>query len=197
MSAWSPPGGLAPATLAIVAITAATVVGQHLAPSLLTALDASRPEIWHGQVWRLLTGTLVHGLGFPQLAVNMAALLVFGPRLERALGGWRFAAGYFAAGGLTWLTVLAITDPSFVGAGASPAVFAVMGAGVPVGLRPGGDRRWAALSAAAVAAGLALGLAVVPLFGVDVLYAHLYGAAIGLLGGAAARRSDRDARVGE
>ena len=68
-------------------------------------------------------------------------------------------------------------------AGASAAVFAVMGAGVTLGLGRSGDRRWAVLSAAAVAAGLGLGVLLVPVFGSDVLYAHVYGSTFGLLGG--------------
>lgn len=174
---------LAPATVFVVALTSATVLVQIVRPGLVEALGASWPEIAQGQVWRLFTGTLVHGLGIPQLAVNMAALAVFGPGVERAIGGWRFTVAYFCAGGLVWLAVLLTIDRTFVGAGASAAVFAVMGAGVPLGLGQGGDRRWAALSAAAVAAGLGLGVVLVPVFGSDVLYAHVYGSAIGLLGG--------------
>src|SRR5690348_5808919 len=152
-------------------------------PGLVTALGASWPDIARGQVWRLLTGSLVHGLGARQLVVNMAALIVFGPVVERTIGSWRFAVAYFCAGGLVWLAVFATIDRTFVGAGASAAVFAVMGAGVTLGLGRGGDRRWAVLSAAAVAAGLGLGVLLVPVFGSDVLYAHVYGSTFGLLGG--------------
>jgi membrane associated rhomboid family serine protease len=177
----------APATLAIVALTSAVVVAQLAAPSLVTALGASWPEIAHGQVWRLVTGSLVHGLGVAQLVVNMAAFIVFGPPLERAIGRRRFVALYFGGGALVWLLVLTITDRAFTGAGASASVFAVMAAGVPVGLRqPGGRWGWAALSAAAVVAGLVLGVLLVPVFGRDVLVAHVYGTAIGLVAGALA-----------
>src|SRR5262249_61655227 len=96
-------GRLVPATLIVVALTTATVIGQMAVPGLVTALGASWPDIARGQVWRLVTGSLVHGLGVPQLVVNMAALVVFGPVVERAVGSWRFAVAYFCAGGLVWL----------------------------------------------------------------------------------------------
>jgi membrane associated rhomboid family serine protease len=58
-------------------LTSAVVAAQ------LPALGASRPEIAHGQVWRLVTGSLVHGLGVPQLAVNMAAFVLGGALVTR------------------------------------------------------------------------------------------------------------------
>ncbi len=48
-------------------------------------------QIWDSQVWRPFTTTLLHG-GLLHLAMNLSALIGFGPVLENRLGSYRYLA---------------------------------------------------------------------------------------------------------
>jgi membrane associated rhomboid family serine protease len=79
-----------------------------------------------GQWWRLFTAAFLH-IGPVHLLLNMLALLVFGSELERQLGRWRYLALYLlsALGGATAIQVLG--EPGGAVAGASTAIYGVMG----------------------------------------------------------------------
>ena len=80
-----------------------------------------------GEPWRLLTAAFLH-IGLLHLALNMLALLVFGSELERQLGRWRYLALYLVAalGGSTAIQLLG--DPLRPVAGASTAIYGLLGA---------------------------------------------------------------------
>lgn len=79
----------------------------------------------HHEYYRLLTAAFTH-IGPLHLAMNMFALYVMGPGLERLLGWWRFLAVYLLAaiGG----SVAILFFDSRGGAGASGAIFGLFGA---------------------------------------------------------------------
>jgi rhomboid protease GluP len=85
----------------------------------------------HGEWWRLLAATFLH-FGYAHLALNMAALAVLGPFVERMLGHWRTLALYLAAGVGSSAMVLFITTAGWVDErmliGASGAIFGLVGA---------------------------------------------------------------------
>ncbi len=84
----------------------------------------------HGQLWRLVTAGFLHD-NFIHIAFNMWVLYVFGSMLEPAIGGIKLAVVYFVsllAGSLVAL----ITTPHSLTAGASGAIFGVMGAVVVI-----------------------------------------------------------------
>jgi membrane associated rhomboid family serine protease len=86
-----------------------------------------------GDWYRLLTsaftapGTSLGGLGFLDIALNMWALIIVGPQLERVLGRSRFLGIYLlsAIGGSVLYFYMAPYHPA---AGASGAIFGLFGA---------------------------------------------------------------------
>lgn len=87
--------------------------------------------VWSGDWWRPLTAGFLH-IGPIHLLFNMLALYVLGRDLESVLGHLRFVAVYLTAllGGSA--AVLVFYSPSDAVAGASGAVFGLMGALVVV-----------------------------------------------------------------
>ena len=81
--------------------------------------------IIQGQFWRLVTPMFLHG-SILHIALNMYALMIFGPGLERYYGHWRYLALYlvsgFAGNVASFLFSLA---PSL---GSSTAIFGLLGA---------------------------------------------------------------------
>jgi membrane associated rhomboid family serine protease len=80
-----------------------------------------------GEWWRVFTGAFLH-IGPVHLVFNMLALLVFGSELERQLGRWRYLSVYLlsALGGAA--AVQLFGDPRVPVAGASGAIFGLLGA---------------------------------------------------------------------
>lgn len=89
------------------------------------------PGVAEGGIWRLLTAAFVHN-GFLHIAFNMYALYVFGPVLEAALGRLRFVALYLMSAVASSAFVYAVVDRSVPTAGASGAIFGLLGAAVVV-----------------------------------------------------------------
>jgi membrane associated rhomboid family serine protease len=84
------------------------------------------PGVADGDVWRLVTSGFLHW-GLFHIATNMYALYWLGRMLEPGLGHVRFAALYFAsllAGSFGALVV----NPNALTAGASGAIFGLLGA---------------------------------------------------------------------
>lgn len=82
-----------------------------------------------GEFYRLFTSTFMH-FGIEHLAQNMLILLLIGPRLERMIGGVRYLVVYIGSGLAAAAASLYFTlaaDPYTVSAGASGAIFGVMG----------------------------------------------------------------------
>jgi membrane associated rhomboid family serine protease len=84
------------------------------------------PEVLDGQWWRMFTSGFLH-FGLTHLAVNMWSLWVIGKDFERVLGRRRFLAVYLVSllGGS--LSALVFSAPNSQVAGASGAVFGLMG----------------------------------------------------------------------
>lgn len=110
---------------ALTAVQAGSVGANHTAPlfddfALWPILAAG------GQWWRLISSGFLH-IGLIHLAMNMIALWVIGRDLELLLGRLRFAAVYFLSllGGST--AVFMFGDALQSVAGASGAVYGLMG----------------------------------------------------------------------
>ncbi len=99
-------GGLARRAYVTWGLIAASVVmfvvevlaGGSTDEATLVKLGAvSVPLVVQGEIWRLLASTFLH-YGFLHLALNMVGLYLFGPFVERFLGGWRYLTVYLLAG---------------------------------------------------------------------------------------------------
>jgi membrane associated rhomboid family serine protease len=80
-----------------------------------------------GEWWRVFTAAFLH-VGPVHLVLNMLALLVFGSELERTLGRWRYLTLYLlsALGGAAAIQLFG--DPRVPVAGASAAIYGLLGA---------------------------------------------------------------------
>ena len=93
--------------------------------------------IQNGEVYRLFTSMFLH-FGIEHLVNNMLVLFVLGSRLERVIGKIRFLLIYLLggiAGNVVSLLLELKTQEFSVSAGASGAVFAVMGAMIYIVIR--------------------------------------------------------------
>ena len=80
-----------------------------------------------GEVWRLLTSAFLH-VGLIHLFVNMYSLRVIGPSVEALIGKWKFIFIYLVSSISSSLMSLVFTESNIVSAGASGAIFGLMGA---------------------------------------------------------------------
>ena len=93
--------------------------------ALVTPLPAN-------QWWRLITSMFVH-IGFAHIAFNMFALFIFGGAIENRYGKVRYLMLYLGSGVLGSATSLAFSHAE-LSAGASGAIFGVIGAGFAMAL---------------------------------------------------------------
>jgi membrane associated rhomboid family serine protease len=130
------------ATYILIAINVIVGLGLILGGSELYVRGAvSQDAIRDGEWWRLVTSGFVHGDGRPNsvflhLGSNMLALWILGGILEPAVGRVRFLVIYFTSLLAGSLGALLLTPDGFT-AGASGAVFGLMGAAILVMRRRG------------------------------------------------------------
>lgn len=84
------------------------------------------PLILQGEVWRLFTSMFLH-IGLTHLAFNAYALYVFGMEMERLYGPDRFIVIYILSGLFGSLASFASRGPNVLSAGASGAIFGIIG----------------------------------------------------------------------
>jgi len=191
-------------------------MARGLTPSFLGAsqageqVDAIRfggliaaPQLVALEPWRLLSAAFVH-FGIVHIGMNMLALTHLSRVAEPAVGSARFAITYVAAAlvsfGTTTVMSMLTDGPPPVTAGASGAVFGVMGLilGVLVRRR---DPRWKGFAVQAVVFSVLFGFAV-NASGVGIMInnsAHLGGLGTGFALGwlFAGRKRDRAPRPGK
>lgn len=90
-----------------------------------------------GQWWRLISAIFIH-IGVIHLLFNSYALIFIGPLLEELLGRERFLVIYVGTGVFGFVVSNIYYHPVHVTAGASGAIFGLIGAGIIL------SRRWAA-----------------------------------------------------
>lgn len=94
-----------------------------------------------GGWWRIVTSGFLH-LGFLHILLNMYALYLFGPMLERMLGHARFIAMYATSLLAGSLFVYLFAEPRSLTAGASGAIFGLLGCTLVLFLKHGYDVRF-------------------------------------------------------
>ncbi len=149
----------------------------------------NREYVWSGQAWRLVTAAFLH-VGLFHLTANMVFGIPWCRQIERVFGPARFAVLYL--GGAISASAVSLLGPSQVSAGASGALFAVIGAALALHRRALGS--WGAFlrnrDSQQVLVNLAV-LAVVGLFVPIDQFAHAGGFAFGAAWGGIARRPRR------
>ena len=88
--------------------------------------NSGRHILLQGETWRLFTSMFLH-IGLAHLAFNAYALFIFGLEMERIYGPTRFAAIYILSGLFGSLASFASRGPLVVSAGASGAIFGIIG----------------------------------------------------------------------
>lgn len=83
-----------------------------------------QPLVKTGEVWRLVSAMFLH-IGVIHLACNMYSLWIIGRQLETFLGKFKFLLVYLGSGILG--SLLSVTLHSSVSAGASGAIFGLLG----------------------------------------------------------------------
>jgi membrane associated rhomboid family serine protease len=130
-------------TYALIAINVAVFALQKASGDLTERLTLWPAAVADGQIYRLVTSAFSH-YGLTHLLLNMWALYVVGPPLERWLGRLQFGALYAlsALGGSVLVYLLSPLNAAT--AGASGALFGLFGATFVVSKRLSLDLRWSA-----------------------------------------------------
>ncbi|HUN72923.1 MAG TPA: rhomboid family intramembrane serine protease [Steroidobacteraceae bacterium] len=121
---------LPPATRALIAANFIVFALQWLTHDAFSGLFALQPLGPDFHIWQVVTYAFLHDRTFlPHILLNMFAVFMFGPPLERFFGSGRFLALYFAsvlaaAGAQLATTQLSGADESTIGA--SGAVFGLL-----------------------------------------------------------------------
>lgn len=126
VTAMRPGSGKPVVTFAIIGITLAVFVVNLLLGGMANYYLTYYPILTAIAPWTMLTAALAHSSIF-HIALNMFALFLFGPALEKGLGRARFIALYVlsAFGGSVAVLLL---SPSGGVLGASGAIFGLLGA---------------------------------------------------------------------
>jgi rhomboid protease GluP len=146
------------------------------------------PYTTDGEWWRLFTSLFIH-FGIAHLVLNMIALVMFGPLVERLYGSVNYLLIYLLAGIAGSLASIS-WQPDINSAGASGAIFGILGALLAAQLRAGDTFPIDILRPIRKATLVFLGLSLYAGFkykGIDNA-AHLGGVAAGFVIGLAAAR---------
>ncbi len=122
----------------IVVFAVLEIAGDTTSPQFMVEHGAVyTPYVLEGQYWRLITAMFLH-FGFEHLAYNMFSLIFLGDILENIVGPVRYLIVYLVGGlgGNALSLFMSVQSGSYkVSAGASGAIFAVMGAFFYIALR--------------------------------------------------------------
>jgi len=104
------------------------LLGGSTSTDVLVTLGANAgwQILLNGEVWRLFTSMFLH-IGLMHLFFNGYALFIFGLEMERIYGPDRFIVVYVLAGLFGSLASFAARGPLTLSAGASGAIFGVIG----------------------------------------------------------------------
>lgn len=138
-------------------------------------------DVLDGEWYRLVSAMFLH-FGAEHLISNMFMQYFLGDMLLRALSQWKFALIYVLAGiggNVTSFVMMLLTDDFAVAAGASGAIYGIIGALLWVVLRNGGKFESISVPRMLLATALYIGYGFTT-EGVDA-WAHLGGALVGFL----------------
>lgn len=156
--------------------------GSATDPATLVRFGAlERSRVWAGEVWRLAVAPFLH-VGWVHLAWNVLMGVPWCRPVERALGSARFLLIYLASA--VGASALSLIGQDVVSAGASGALFGVVGATLALHRRAVGS--WRAFLASGAARRVLVAIAVWSVLGGLLLPLDQLAHAGGLAAGAAA-----------
>ena len=161
--------------------------GAMLTESAWGYNDTVLTGLQDGGWWRVVTSGFLH-FGFLHILLNMYALYLFGPMLERMLGHVRFIAMYATSLVTGSLFVYLFAEPRALTAGASGAIFGLLGCTLVLFLKHGYDVRF-------LLGLLAINGVLTVVFGGISWQAHLGGFVAGVLSGVALGFAPRKGRT--
>lgn len=123
--------GLPPVTRGILVVTVLTYFLQGSVGDLLVHHSGL---VARGEFWRIFTTALLHA-SFTHIALNMWALYVLGPQVERGVGSKAFLALYLASAGMGGVAAQLLTPGVFTAVGASGAIFGLFGVWLNLAVR--------------------------------------------------------------
>ena len=178
------PKGVSQAIVAvnIVVFVLQMILGGATRLDVLVRMGAMVPAlVADGEYWRLLASTFLH-IGVLHIALNMIGVYLFGSMIEAVLGSGRMLAVYLVTGFVASCVSYSFGSPARIAAGASGAVFGLLGVWLTYNWR----RRSLSVAQANVRGALLLiGVNVVLAFtlpGIDNL-THLGGLGAGVVAG--------------
>ena len=188
----SRPAGRTAITYALIAVcaivfAAETMLGGATDGRTLWRMGAMMPSlVLQGEWWRILAAQFLH-YGWIHLVMNMLALYLLGPFVERELGKFRYLLVYLLSGAGAMMTIIALTrygilQDDFV-VGASGSILGLIGASAAILLQGWVRHRAAVARRRLISIGLILLLqALFDLTTPQISFtAHLSGAVFGFL----------------
>lgn len=119
-----------PVTVGFIGVAVAIYVLGFVAPSLADQMFVwfamSNLAVEMGEWWRMFTVVLLHASPM-HILFNMWALYVFGPQIEREVGGARFLALFLSTAAAGSAFAVHFGDLRDIGVGASGAIFGLFG----------------------------------------------------------------------
>jgi membrane associated rhomboid family serine protease len=113
--------------LLVIVWASMELAGGSTNPEVLIRFGANYGSlILEGEFWRLFSSTFLH-IGIQHLVFNCIALLVFGFEMERIYGHDRYLIIYLLSGLFGSLLSFAVNGPAQFSAGASGAIFGLVG----------------------------------------------------------------------
>jgi membrane associated rhomboid family serine protease len=135
-------GVLNVAAFVVTALTSPGGLTRNVASRLFDELELVPIRVAvQGEYWRLLGAAFLH-IGPLHLIVNMLALAIVGPSLERVFGIWRYLAVYLLAALGGSVAVYLLDSPYGAVAGASGAIYGLFAATLVVLRNLGLDARY-------------------------------------------------------
>ena len=104
-------------------------IGGDQYDKLMTWGGLYKANVQAGEWWRIITPIFLH-FGLTHILFNTLALLSFGTLLEQWFGAKRFVITFFLTGIAGNLLTLWIAPPNVLSAGASGAIFGILGAAI-------------------------------------------------------------------
>ena len=117
----------APVTFSLIAVNVIIYVIASLPAGGPSGRGEAGVLVAHGQWYRLITSMFIH-YSVAHIGLNMLSLFVIGRGLEPAIGPWRYLGLYLVSGFGGSVAVYLFTNPDYASAGASGAIFGLLGA---------------------------------------------------------------------